>query len=424
MARQYERKIVKKIQPKTTKSFFNILVLLFTGSLAFVLVSPIAANAAGPNLQTATVDAGTGQTVTLTFDDLGGTTQSPTRTDFVLTGSNQGVINLILSSRSENIITLRTGTVVLANQTISLTYTPTTNVPANAANEPLAGFTTAVTHLAANVPINFEITANSANLSQIKLENFLFRGIICSLSTTNFAVKVNGSPRSISTVSQTCTNYLITVTLSSPIVANDVVTISYIPSANSIKSYFGVAASAFSDSPVLGVPDTIAPTLNVQSVSNYQFGQGGNISLAASELVGWSITTDQTLSFQLAGDPIRLLVSSILPVGSYTVGLTAEDNAGNRTTRNITVNILAAGATPSPTPSVTATPQPSQPSQGTATVYKTCTLMNRKHLGGVAQSYSSRNKGAGMNYIARVDPALYKANIKLDKDKDGIACER
>lgn len=212
--------------------------------------------------------------------------------------------------------------------------------------------------------------------------------------------------------------------LSSPIVANDIATISYTPSSNSIKNYFGVAASAFSDSPVLGVPDTIFPTLTLPATSNYQFGQGGTIPLVSSEPVGWSVTTDLTLSFQITGDPAVLQVSSILPIGTYTVGLAAEDNAGNRTTRNITVTILAAGATPSPTPIVTTTPKQTTPGASKAVVYKNCLVLNRKYPGGVAMSFNSKNKGAGMSFIPRVDSVTYKANIKLDKDKDGIACER
>lgn len=57
-------------------------------------------------------------------------------------------------------------------------------------------------------------------------------------------------------------------------------------------------------------------------------------------------------------------------------------------------------------------------------IFRTCALMHKKFLGGVARSFSSKNKGVGMRYIPRVDQALYLANSLLDVDRDGIACER
>jgi hypothetical protein len=202
------------------------------------------------------------------------------------------------------------------------------------------------------------------------------------------------------------------------------VTFSYIPSPGAITSIYGTPAAALTDAKVTGVPDTIAPTITLPSVATYQFGLGGSISLSSNETVNWQVTSDRTLSFQIFGTPQQLLVSSILPVGSYTVGVSASDDAGNVTTRNITVNITALAPSPTPTPVATPLPKPSSPAPTKAVVFKTCVLLNKKYPGGVATSYSARNKGAGMNYITRVDAAAYKANIKLDKDKDGIACER
>ena len=387
----------------------------------------MSANAAGPVIQSAVVENSTGRTITLRFDDLTGSLSRPPTTDFTISGSTQGPIRINNVNRLSSQIIISTADIVAINQTISLTYVPTTNIPRNTANEPLEGFTTTVTHLGNVAPVFIfeELMTSSNNLNRIYIG--LDISVTCTLTASNFQVKVNGSNRAVSSV-QGCSG--IYIYLSSPIVANDSVMLSYIPSSGSITNAFGVPAAAFTDARVVGVPDTIAPVVTVQSSSTHPFGQGGTIALSANEPVYWGITTDLTLSFQISGS--QLLVSSILPAGTYAVGVVATDDAGNTTTRNVTVRITAASATPSPTPSPTPTPTvtatpvptPTAPSVTKPVQYKSCATLNKKYLGGIARSYSSRNKGAGMNYIARVDAALYKANIKLDKDKDGIVCER
>ncbi len=405
-------------------TFRRILLLLATSVLAAVTVSPLAANAAGPNLISASIAAVSGRTITLSFDDLSGTSSQPPKEDFAVTGSTQGSIVVSSVIRSGNTLRVSVASIVMGNQTATLSYTPTVNVPVNAANEQLAGFTTPLDHPGGSSVPTFSTEELSVNMTNPSVISTWFNGygLTCSLSPTNFQVKVNGATRTIASLTGTeCGTYL-RINLSSPLVANDSVTFSYIPSNGSVVSMYGIPAAALTNAKVYGIPDTIAPTVTVPSVSNFPFGQGGEINFVSNEPVNWQVSSDRTLSFQIFGTPQKLLVSSILPAGSYNVGLTAADDAGNVTTRSITVTILAAGATPSPTP--TPIPQPTTTGTTKASVYKTCSLLNKKYPGGVASSYSSKNKGTGMYFIPRVDAALYKANIKLDKDKDGIACER
>jgi hypothetical protein len=404
------------------------VALLVAAVFAIFSVQPFPAYAAGPTLQSAVIEAYSGRTIRLSFDDISGGGQ-PLRTDFTVTGSVQGNIVVSAVFKSGNFFRITTSSVAMAGQTITLTYVPSTNVPTNSAGEPLAGFTTPLDNPGARITNSFQsISVISSNLSQLRLAGNTDEGTgvtsTCAVTSQNFAVKVNGSARQISSVVQTCNLDYITINLASPIVANDVVTVSYIPSDGSIVSIFGTPASAFSDVRVGGVPDTIAPTILLPTIANYQFGVGGTISLTSNEEAYWQVSTDRTLSFQIAGTPPQLLVSSILPVGTYTVGVSASDNAGNVTTRNITVNITALAPSPTPTPIAIPKPTATTPVPPKSTVYKTCQLLNKKYPGGVATSYAARNKGTGMNYIPRVDSAVYKANIKLDKDKDGIACER
>lgn len=60
--------------------------------------------------------------------------------------------------------------------------------------------------------------------------------------------------------------------------------------------------------------------------------------------------------------------------------------------------------------------------------YKNCTALNKVHKGGVAKAGVKYNKVSGKNRAFKVKPvistALYKKNTKLDRDKDGVACEK
>lgn len=56
--------------------------------------------------------------------------------------------------------------------------------------------------------------------------------------------------------------------------------------------------------------------------------------------------------------------------------------------------------------------------------YKNCTELNKVYKGGVARSSSTKNKGGKTKYKPHVSKAIYEANKKSDRDKDGIACEK
>jgi hypothetical protein len=65
---------------------------------------------------------------------------------------------------------------------------------------------------------------------------------------------------------------------------------------------------------------------------------------------------------------------------------------------------------------------PSQ-SNAAAKKFKNCTELNKVYPGGVAKP-GAVNKGGAIKKEPFIDAALYKANIKSDRDKDGIACEK
>ncbi|WP_028390647.1 excalibur calcium-binding domain-containing protein [Bacillus cihuensis] len=59
-----------------------------------------------------------------------------------------------------------------------------------------------------------------------------------------------------------------------------------------------------------------------------------------------------------------------------------------------------------------------------AVTYKNCTELNKVYKGGVAKAANIKNKGGKTKYTPFVSKAIYDANVKSDRDKDGIACER
>ncbi|HUW86841.1 MAG TPA: excalibur calcium-binding domain-containing protein [Candidatus Paceibacterota bacterium] len=58
-----------------------------------------------------------------------------------------------------------------------------------------------------------------------------------------------------------------------------------------------------------------------------------------------------------------------------------------------------------------------------AKVFKNCTELNRVYPGGVAR-LGAVNAGGTTKKVPKYNKALYLANKKSDRDKDGIACEK
>ena len=63
------------------------------------------------------------------------------------------------------------------------------------------------------------------------------------------------------------------------------------------------------------------------------------------------------------------------------------------------------------------------PSQAAAKVFKNCTELNKVYPGGVALP-GAINSGGTTKQEPVYNKALYLANKKSDRDKDGIACEK
>jgi len=59
-----------------------------------------------------------------------------------------------------------------------------------------------------------------------------------------------------------------------------------------------------------------------------------------------------------------------------------------------------------------------------AKTFKNCSELNKTYNGGVSKATNIKNKGGKIKYTPFVSKEIYNANIKSDRDKDGIACER
>jgi hypothetical protein len=62
-------------------------------------------------------------------------------------------------------------------------------------------------------------------------------------------------------------------------------------------------------------------------------------------------------------------------------------------------------------------------SQAVSKVFKNCTELNKVYPGGVAMP-GAINSGGMTKKTPKYNKALYLANQKSDRDKDGIACEK
>jgi hypothetical protein len=59
-----------------------------------------------------------------------------------------------------------------------------------------------------------------------------------------------------------------------------------------------------------------------------------------------------------------------------------------------------------------------------AAKFKNCTAVNKVYKGGVAKSADTVNSGGKTKNLPTVDAKLYKTLKSMDRDKDGIACEK
>jgi Excalibur calcium-binding domain len=56
--------------------------------------------------------------------------------------------------------------------------------------------------------------------------------------------------------------------------------------------------------------------------------------------------------------------------------------------------------------------------------FKNCTAVHKTYPHGIARSAKAAATANGLHGTPKISLALYKANSKMDRDRDGVACER
>lgn len=72
----------------------------------------------------------------------------------------------------------------------------------------------------------------------------------------------------------------------------------------------------------------------------------------------------------------------------------------------------------------TANPLAATPNVSSTRKFANCGALNKIYPGGVSRSASTKNKGASTNFSPTANLTAYNVNKSLDRDRDGIACER
>jgi hypothetical protein len=68
-----------------------------------------------------------------------------------------------------------------------------------------------------------------------------------------------------------------------------------------------------------------------------------------------------------------------------------------------------------------AVPAGSASASAPATKFKNCTAVNKKYPNGVAKSRAAANQQKNRPHVSA---KIYRANIKMDRDRDGSICEK
>jgi hypothetical protein len=149
------------------------------------------------------------------------------------------------------------------------------------------------------------------------------------------------------------------------------------------------------------ISDDLSPTL----ASN--FGTPILLKSQSSTLVSVSPDELQLLPGLLSKKYILFNVKAVSEVGASDAG---------RGVYSESANFL-------PRPSPTATPSPTQ-KPASPVKYGNCAALNQVYKGGVARSAKWTNKGASLKLTPVVNEKVYNLNKGLDRDKDGLACEK
>ena len=161
-----------------------------------------------------------------------------------------------------------------------------------------------------------------------------------------------------------------------------------------------------------GVVATVAVIGTVVAISAFANGSDNQAPVAAATSSASLLTAVQDTS-----------VPESLPEASLSSSASESPSQTSSTTSRPTTSTSTTTTSPSPTTSTTTTsPSPTR----TLRVYLGCRGMNRDHPHGVGLPGATDQPRPGQQEVKdfEVNARLYQANQSLDRDGDGIACER
>lgn len=175
-----------------------------------------------------------------------------------------------------------------------------------------------------------------------------------------------------------------------------------------------------------GLADSRVREVRVSAPSTALPGTSLNISFTLLDSLGKPVP-DEKVTVTNAGPGFLMnggeqkangqgVVAVRVLLGAADLGVVSVTAAIGDLKKTVTVLVANPSTAPSTGSPVVKAPKPAK--------YKNCSALQKVYPQGIARSSTWVNKGGGIKLIPVVNSKVYDLNKALDRDKDGIACER
>jgi len=227
---------------------------------------------------------GTGNKVTLTYNEGLSTTSLPTKSQFsVLSGTTAVYVTDVAVSGNQAVLTLTNSLYLDAKVTVS--YVPGAYGLSDLNGNRAAYINQQPVTMSSGTTVS-EIS--SAGITGADLSIVFNKAMVSSsaLSTSQFTVRADGSAVNVQQV--TLSGNSLKITLSSPVRNGQIIDLSYTPGSNPIKDSYGTAMAAFSRLPVTNTTSAATTTTRptyLGTLSGTEFGQELPLLQSASAVI-------------------------------------------------------------------------------------------------------------------------------------------
>ena len=304
-----------------------------------------------PPVYSSSALAANGLTLTLTYNETLGTT-APLASAFEVT-ANASAVSVSSVTISGSTVRLTLASAIGSGKSVTVAYTaPTVNTATtNTATQDTAG-NDAVTLAASSVTNSSTVDQiapvySSAVLAANGVTLTLTYNETMSATTalpSNFAVLVDGSPATVSTVTASGTTSTVVLTLASSVNNSATITVAYTaPAVNSATSNSAVQDSAGNDAASFtaqnvtnsSANDVIRPTMTSATV----LSSGTQVQINFSETIGSNISATTAFTISVNGVPVTITgFNRNIPDNKITANISGVTITSNRT---VTVSYAA-----------------------------------------------------------------------------------